>query len=160
MVTGFLLGSLPFSLFALGEERVSSALAGIGNSTTPIATVLFSLLLLPVDKIGARKLVGVLIGFVGVLVIMQPWQSQGPGSSGLRHDGRGHGLPVRLWIVGPENITGQAHPGRDLRSLNFDLVQGLAYWLWQFTPGLVKHLRSAAGHDRLTIRLDLPAHNS
>jgi drug/metabolite transporter (DMT)-like permease len=77
MVTGFLLGSLPFSLFALGEERISSALAGIGNSITPIATVMFSLLLLPIDKIAPRKIVGVLIGFVGVLVIMQPWQSQG-----------------------------------------------------------------------------------
>ena len=77
MVTGFFLGSLPFSLFALGEERVSSALAGIGNSTTPIATVVFSLLLLRADKIGSRKIVGVLIGFVGVLVILQPWQSQG-----------------------------------------------------------------------------------
>jgi drug/metabolite transporter (DMT)-like permease len=77
MVTGFFLGSLPFSLFALGEERVSSALAGIGNSITPIATVLFSLLLLPVDKIAPRKVAGVLIGFVGVLVVMQPWQSQG-----------------------------------------------------------------------------------
>lgn len=77
MVTGFFLGSLPFSLFALGEERVSSALAGIGNSITPIATVALSLLLLPTDKIGARKIIGVLIGFVGVLVVMQPWQSQG-----------------------------------------------------------------------------------
>lgn len=77
MVTGFFLGSLPFTLFALGEERVSSALAGIGNSVTPIATVLFSLMLLRSDKIGARKIVGVLIGFVGVLVIMQPWQAQG-----------------------------------------------------------------------------------
>ena len=77
MVTGFFLGSLPFSLFALGEERISSALAGIGNSITPIATVLLSLVLLPADKIGARKLIGVLIGFVGVLVIMQPWQAQG-----------------------------------------------------------------------------------
>jgi drug/metabolite transporter (DMT)-like permease len=77
MVTGFFLGSLPFSLFALGEERVSSALAGIGNATTPIATVLFSLLLLPADKIGARKIAGVLLGFIGVVVIMQPWQSQG-----------------------------------------------------------------------------------
>ena len=77
MVTGFFLGSLPFSLFALGEVRVSSALAGIGNSITPIATVVFSLLLLRADRIGARKIVGVLIGFVGVLVIMQPWQSHG-----------------------------------------------------------------------------------
>jgi len=77
MVTGFFLGALPFTLFALGEERVSSALAGIGNSITPIATVVFSLLLLRNDPIGARKIVGVLIGFVGVLIIMQPWQSQG-----------------------------------------------------------------------------------
>jgi len=77
LVTGFFLGSLPYSLFALGEERISSALAGIGNSITPIATVLFSLLLLRGDKIGGRKIAGVLIGFVGVLVILQPWQSQG-----------------------------------------------------------------------------------
>jgi drug/metabolite transporter (DMT)-like permease len=77
LVTGFFLGTLPFSLFALGEERVSSALAGIGNSITPIATVMFSLVLLPADKVAPRKLVGVLIGFVGVLVVMQPWQSQG-----------------------------------------------------------------------------------
>jgi len=77
MVTGFFLGALPFTLFALGEERVSSALAGIGNSITPIATVVFSLLLLRNDPIGARKVVGVLIGFAGVLIIMQPWQSQG-----------------------------------------------------------------------------------
>lgn len=77
MVTGFFLGALPFTLFALGEERVSSALAGIGNSITPIATVLFSLLLLRNDPIGARKVIGVLIGFLGVLVILQPWQSRG-----------------------------------------------------------------------------------
>ena len=77
MVTGFFLGSLPFSLFALGEERISSALAGIGNSITPIATVLFSLLLLRGDTIGGRKIAGVLIGFAGVLVILQPWESSG-----------------------------------------------------------------------------------
>jgi len=82
MVTGFFLGSLPFSLFAMGEERISSALAGIGNSITPIATVVFSLLLLrhtgsTQDKIGGSKIAGVLIGFAGVLVILQPWQADG-----------------------------------------------------------------------------------
>ena len=39
VVTGLLLGTIPFTLFALSETRVSSALAGIGNATTPIATV-------------------------------------------------------------------------------------------------------------------------
>jgi hypothetical protein len=63
------------------------------------------------------------------------------------------GLSLPTWVVGPENA---ADTGRDSRSLNFDLVQGLAYWLWQFTPGLVSRLRPAAGLDRLTIYLDLP----
>ena len=76
-MSAFFLCTLPFSLFALGEERVSSALAGIGNATTPIATVVFSLLLLRGDVIGRRKVVGVLVGFLGVLVIMQPWQAAG-----------------------------------------------------------------------------------
>lgn len=110
MVTGFFLGSLPFSLFALGEERVSSALAGIGNSITPIATVLFSLLLLPAEKIGARKVVGVLIGFVGVLVILQPWQSQG------RPDLLGFGMTL---VAGMSYGVGWTYTKRYLSGTNF-----------------------------------------
>jgi drug/metabolite transporter (DMT)-like permease len=76
-VSGIFLSVLPFSLFALGEERVSSALAGIGNATTPLAAVFFALVLLPSDRLSPRKLLAVVIGFVGVVVIMQPWQSSG-----------------------------------------------------------------------------------
>jgi len=110
MVTGFFLGSLPFSLFALGEERVSSALAGIGNSITPIATVLLSLLLLPNDKIGARKIIGVMIGFVGVLVIMQPWQSQG------RPDLVGFGMTL---VAGTSYGMGWTYTRRNLSRADF-----------------------------------------
>ena len=77
VVSGIFLTALPFSLFAAGEERVSSALAGIGNATTPLAAVFFALVLLPSDRLSARKLVAVLVGFVGVVVIMQPWDSVG-----------------------------------------------------------------------------------
>lgn len=77
MVTGFFLGTLPFSLFAASEERVSSALAGIGNATTPLATVLFGLLLLPAERLPGRKLAAVAAGFLGVLVILQPWEALG-----------------------------------------------------------------------------------
>jgi drug/metabolite transporter (DMT)-like permease len=76
-VSGVFLTALPFSLFAAGEERVSSALAGIGNATTPLAAVFFALVLLPSDRLSPRKLAAVLVGFVGVLVIMQPWESAG-----------------------------------------------------------------------------------
>ncbi len=76
-VSGLFLTVLPFSLFAAGEERVSSALAGIGNSTTPLAAVFFALLLLPSDRLSPRKLAAVLLGFGGVVVILQPWESLG-----------------------------------------------------------------------------------
>jgi drug/metabolite transporter (DMT)-like permease len=110
MVTGFFLGALPFTLFALGEERVSSALAGIGNSITPIATVLFSLLLLRNDPIGARKVVGVLIGFLGVLVILQPWQSQG------RPDLLGFGITL---VAGASYGLGWTYTKRFLSKADF-----------------------------------------
>ncbi|NMM24889.1 MAG: EamA family transporter [Phycicoccus sp.] len=110
MVTGFFLGSLPFSLFALGEERVSSALAGIGNSITPIATVLFSLLLLKHDKIETRKIVGVIVGFIGVLVIMQPWQSQG------RPDLLGFGITL---VAGTSYGVGWTYTKRFLTKWDF-----------------------------------------
>ena len=44
---GFFLGALPSTLFALSETRISSALAGIGNAATPIATVLATMAILP-----------------------------------------------------------------------------------------------------------------
>jgi drug/metabolite transporter (DMT)-like permease len=77
VVSGVFLTALPFSLFAAGEERVSSALAGIGNATTPLAAVFFALLLLPSDRLSPRKLTAVLVGFAGVVVIMQPWDAVG-----------------------------------------------------------------------------------
>ncbi len=110
MVTGFFLGSLPWSLFALGEERISSALAGIGNSITPIATVLFSLLLLRGDKIGGGKIAGVLIGFVGVLVILQPWESNG------RPDLLGFGMTL---VAGMSYGVGWTYTSRFLGRADF-----------------------------------------
>ena len=77
MVVGFALGALPFTLFPLGEERVASALAGIGNATTPLAVVLFTLLLIPAQRVDRRTLLAVVTGFLGVVVIMQPWEGQG-----------------------------------------------------------------------------------
>ncbi len=73
VVCGFFLGTLPFTLFALSETRVSSALAGIGNAATPIATVLATLAILPGERATGRRLVAVGVGFVGVVTIMQPW---------------------------------------------------------------------------------------
>jgi drug/metabolite transporter (DMT)-like permease len=73
LVCGFFLATLPFTLFALSETRISSALAGIGNAATPIATVLATLAILPGERATGRRLVAVGVGFLGVVTIMQPW---------------------------------------------------------------------------------------
>ncbi|MFV0460740.1 MAG: DMT family transporter [Actinomycetales bacterium] len=73
-VTGFFLGTLPFTLFAIAETRIPSALAGIANSSTPLASVIFGLMLLPDVRLDRVRLAAVLTGFGGVLLILQPWQ--------------------------------------------------------------------------------------
>ena len=76
-VCSIFLTVLPFTGFVTGELYVSSALAGIGNATTPIATVLCALAILPSERLTTRKLLAVAIGFVGVVVIAEPWNLSG-----------------------------------------------------------------------------------
>lgn len=83
-VCGFFLAALPFTLFAVSETRVSSALAGIGNAATPIATVLATLVLLPGTDLTRRRVLSVLVGFGGVVTIMEPWTAtSGPDIGGF-----------------------------------------------------------------------------
>ncbi|MGB5953035.1 MAG: EamA family transporter [Ornithinimicrobium sp.] len=72
-VSSVLLCSLPWTLFAVGEERVTSSITGIANATTPIAAVLFGMVMLRGEPVGRRRLAGVGLGFFGVVLIAQPW---------------------------------------------------------------------------------------
>lgn len=83
-VSGTLLCSLPWTLFAVGEERVTSSITGIANATTPIVAVLAGMVLLRSERVGVRRLCGVGIGFCGVVLISAPWSlQQGPDPIGL-----------------------------------------------------------------------------
>ncbi len=75
----FLLNAVPFTLFAYGETQVSSVLAGVWNATTPLTTLVFVLLLVPQEKPTARRMVGLLIGFGGALVVLGVWRGVGGG---------------------------------------------------------------------------------
>lgn len=70
----------PFSLFAFGEQRVSSILAGIWNSVTPLVVLPMAVLVFRTEKMTARRLAGLALGFAGSLVILGVWQGVG-GSS-------------------------------------------------------------------------------
>jgi drug/metabolite transporter (DMT)-like permease len=65
--------AIPFALFAFGEQRISSVLAGLWNATTPLFTVVIAAAMLPDERATVRKVVGLGIGLVGVVVILGPW---------------------------------------------------------------------------------------
>jgi drug/metabolite transporter (DMT)-like permease len=71
---------VPFVLFAWGEQRISSGLAGILNATTPLLTVIIAVVVLPEERASFLRAVGVAIGFAGVVLIISPWRSVGSAS--------------------------------------------------------------------------------
>ncbi|EQD87348.1 DMT family transporter [Saccharopolyspora spinosporotrichia] len=73
-VVAALHNAAPFTLFAYGETHISSVLAGVWNATTPLATLLFVLFLLPSEHPTPRRLAGLLAGFAGVLVVLGVWR--------------------------------------------------------------------------------------
>ncbi|MFI9782969.1 DMT family transporter [Kitasatospora sp. NPDC051984] len=70
----FLLNALPFTLFAYSEERITSALAGICNATTPLFTLLVAVSALPGERPTRNRLAGMAVGFLGVLVVFGIWK--------------------------------------------------------------------------------------
>ena len=60
---------LPFALITWAERSIDSGLASILNATTPFFTLLLSVLALRAERMTGLRLVGLLVGFVGVIVI-------------------------------------------------------------------------------------------
>jgi drug/metabolite transporter (DMT)-like permease len=62
--------ALPFLLIPVGEQHVASSLAAIGIATTPLIVALLSLWLDPSERPTRTRLLGLLVGFGGVVVFM------------------------------------------------------------------------------------------
>lgn len=71
-LTGLFNGALPFSLITWGEQYISSGLAALLQAFTPIATVILAHFMTHDDRVNPKKLLGVLLGFVGVGVLLLP----------------------------------------------------------------------------------------
>ena len=76
-VVAVLMNVIPFTLFAYGETKVSSVLAGLWNGTTPLWTLVVVLALIPDERPSRRRLIGLAAGFCGVLLLLGPWEGLG-----------------------------------------------------------------------------------
>ncbi|MCS7005990.1 MAG: DMT family transporter [Thermoleophilia bacterium] len=69
LVLGVLNAALPFWLVAWGEQHIDSSVAAIAQSTVPIFTFLIALRVLPQERVGLFRVVGVVLGFLGVAML-------------------------------------------------------------------------------------------
>lgn len=80
-IVSLLLNSIPGVLFAVAETEVTSVLAGIINAVTPLTTLLSIVLLNRAEKIRSFHVLGLTLGFAGVLIVLRAWQGLGDNPS-------------------------------------------------------------------------------
>jgi drug/metabolite transporter (DMT)-like permease len=73
---------IPYFLFGWGEQRVDSAIAGTLNSTTPLFTLAIAYATRTEPTITRQRAGGFLLGFVGAVLIVAPWNSAGGSTAG------------------------------------------------------------------------------
>jgi drug/metabolite transporter (DMT)-like permease len=69
-----LANGLPYLLFGIAEQHVASNLAGAINATTPLWTVVFVLVTRTAHGVTRIQVAGLLLGFLGAVLILAPWQ--------------------------------------------------------------------------------------
>jgi drug/metabolite transporter (DMT)-like permease len=74
IVAAFLCNALPFALFSFGQQSVDSGFAGVLSATTPLWSLLFGLATGAERGLRPVRLGGLLLGFVGVVLICAPWR--------------------------------------------------------------------------------------
>lgn len=77
VVVGTIGVAVPFTLFGYGEQRIPSLLAGIWNATTPLVALPLAVLVFRTEKLTLRRVVGIAVGFAGVLIVLGVWTGIG-----------------------------------------------------------------------------------
>ena len=62
--------ALPFSLISWAEQSVASSLAAVINGAIPLVVIVIAAAMLPDEPFTARRVAGLLVGFVGVAILV------------------------------------------------------------------------------------------
>lgn len=69
---GLINNAIPFSLISFGQTEVTASLASIINASTPIVTALVAHHFTLDERLSVSKVIGICVGFSGVLVLFGP----------------------------------------------------------------------------------------
>jgi len=113
LILGVLNNAIPFSLIVQGQTQITSGLASILNATTPLFTILVAGFFLTDERFSILRVLGVIVGFSGVILMV------GPEALG----GLGADFWAQLCALGAALSYGFASVfGRRFRELNVDPV--------------------------------------
>jgi drug/metabolite transporter (DMT)-like permease len=73
-VTALLGNVVPFLLLSYGERGTGAGIAGVLVGSTPLLTMAIASAALPTERATRRKVLGLLVGFLGVVLVIGPWR--------------------------------------------------------------------------------------
>ncbi|MFG6094186.1 DMT family transporter [Leptothoe sp. ISB3NOV94-8A] len=76
LVMSLLATTLYFYCFAQGTALLNSGIAGALSGLIPIFSAMTATLFLREEKLSRLKMLGILVGFAGVLIIARPWSTE------------------------------------------------------------------------------------
>src|SRR3569623_555202 len=85
VVLGILNYAIPFALFPWSEEHLASGIVGVINGMTPMTTVIVSQLWPGGEKATWNKIVGVLVGLAGAVILASPSLAEGISGQALAY---------------------------------------------------------------------------
>jgi drug/metabolite transporter (DMT)-like permease len=68
---------LPFYFLVRGTQLLTSGIAGVISGAIPLFTALLALFFVPDERLGRLKLVGLVLGFAGVVAVAEAWTKLG-----------------------------------------------------------------------------------
>ncbi|WP_436515880.1 DMT family transporter [Ekhidna sp. To15] len=71
-IAGLFAQAIPFVLINWGEQFVDSSLASILNGLMPLFTIIFAHFIIADERLTGKKLFGVTLGFLGLIVLVMP----------------------------------------------------------------------------------------
>lgn len=136
-IVSLLLNVIPGFLFAVAQTEVTSILAGIINAVTPLMTLLAIMIVFRQEKLKNYQLLGLLLGFIGVLTILGVWNGLGENPIGavlallLAVTCYGFSFPYSRKFVLPKKLQPEALAAVQVSAgaltlLPFYLIDGIA----------------------------------
>lgn len=83
LILGIVNTVLPFALITWGEQTVDSGIASVLNATAALFTLVFAHFTFSDERITVRKIIGLLLGFFGVVVLFSGSGDSGSGTNSI-----------------------------------------------------------------------------